>query len=128
MNNLRLQAQKPALGWRCIGGEDPGIRRTKRNEVGLSLNKSISPNIRGRTKKAQYSMMSRGRTGGMSGSSTALLSGGGSSLLRLEGSRPSPREGSHLVMSLKSRGTGEGPIGSHRSGVRSYVPLLEIAP
>jgi hypothetical protein len=64
-------------------------------------------------KKAQYSMMSRGRTGGMSGSSTALLSGGGSSSLRPGGSRPSPGEGSDLVMSLKSRGTGEGPMGPH---------------
>jgi hypothetical protein len=33
-------------------------------------------------KKAQYSMMSRGRIDGMSGLSTALLSGGGSSSLR----------------------------------------------
>jgi hypothetical protein len=113
MNNPRLQAQKPTLGWRCIGGEDPGIRRTKCNEVGLSLNKLISPNIRGRMKKAQYSMMSRGRTGGMSGSSTALLSGGGSLSLRPRGSPLSLGEGSDLVMLLKSRGTGEGPTGPH---------------
>jgi hypothetical protein len=64
-------------------------------------------------KKAQYSMMSRGRTSGMYGSSTALLSGKGRSSLRPGGSRPTPGEGSNLVMSLKSRGMGEGPMDPH---------------
>jgi hypothetical protein len=64
-------------------------------------------------KEVEYSMMSRGRTGGMPGSSVALLSGRGSSSLRLGGSHSSPGEGSDLVMSLKSRGMGEGPTGLH---------------
>jgi hypothetical protein len=33
--------------------------------------------------------------------------------LRPRGSHPSPGEGSDLVMSLKSRGMGEGPTGPH---------------
>jgi hypothetical protein len=103
MNNPQLQAQKPAVGWRCIRGEDLGIRRIKCNEVGMLWNKLISLNIKGRMKKAQYSMMSRGRTGGMSRLSTALLSGGGSSPLKPRGSLLFPGEGSDLVPSLKAQ-------------------------
>jgi hypothetical protein len=64
-------------------------------------------------KESEYSMMSRRRTGEMHGSFVALLSGRGSSSLRSRGSHPSPQEGSDLVMSLKSRGTREGPTGPH---------------
>jgi hypothetical protein len=64
-------------------------------------------------KKAQSSMMSIGRIGGMSRSSTALFSGGGSSLLRLRGSLLPPMDGYYLVVSLKSHGIGEGPMDPH---------------
>jgi hypothetical protein len=60
--------------------------------------------------KTQYSMMSKGRTGGMSGSSTMLLSRSGSSSLSLG-------EGSNVIMLLKSRGMGEGPTSLHSYGV-----------
>jgi hypothetical protein len=46
-------------------------------------------------------------------SSTILLIGRGSNLKRLGGSHPSPWKGSHLVISLKSRGMEEGPTGLH---------------
>jgi hypothetical protein len=46
-------------------------------------------------------------------SPVALLSGRGSSLMRPRGSHPSPREGSDLVMSLKSYGMGEDPMSLH---------------
>nr|ADE76313.1 unknown [Picea sitchensis] len=64
-------------------------------------------------KESEYSMMSRGRTDGMPGSSTALLFGRDSSLSRPDRSHPSPREGFDLFMSLKYRGTTEGPMGLH---------------
>jgi hypothetical protein len=123
MNKPRLQAQKPTLEWRCIGGEDPRIRRTKTNEVGLSWNKLISPNIWGWMKKAQYRMMSIGRTGRIFGSSTAFFSRGGSSSLRPRGYHSSPGEGSHLVVSLKYHGTGKGPMGSHWSRVQIFFNI-----
>jgi hypothetical protein len=68
---------------------------------------------RGRVKKTEYSRMSRGGTGGMPESSTVLLTGRGSTSTRPGGSHPSPGKGSGLVMSLKSRGTEEGPTGPH---------------
>jgi hypothetical protein len=113
MNNPRPQAQKLALKWRCIGGEDLGTRRTKTNEIGLSWNRPISPTIQGRMKEAEYSMMSRGRTSGMPRSSVALLSGRGSLPLRSRGSRPSLGEVFDLVMSMKSLGRGRGPMDPH---------------
>jgi hypothetical protein len=64
-------------------------------------------------KKIEYSRMSRGGNGGMPRSSTELLTGRGSTLMRPRGSHPSPRNGYGLVLSLKSRGTKEGPMGPH---------------
>jgi len=64
-------------------------------------------------KKALYSMMSKGRTGGVSGSSIVFLFGGGGSPFRLGGSHPSPGDGYDLVMSLKYHGIGEGPTHLH---------------
>jgi hypothetical protein len=96
----------------CIVGEDLRTRGT-RKEVDLSWNGSISPTIRGRMKKVEYSRVSRGGTGGVPGSSVALLTGRGSAPTRSGGSHPSPGKGSGLVMSLKSRGTREGPTGPY---------------
>jgi hypothetical protein len=55
--------------------------------------------------------MSKEGTGGMHGSSIALLTRRGSTSTRLGGSHLSTRKGSVLVMSLKTRGTEEGPMG-----------------
>lgn len=72
-------------------------------------------------KKTKYSGMSRGGIGGMPESSTALLTGSGRTLTRFVGACSSPRKGPGLVLSLKSRGTEEGPTGPHRSEVQSCV-------
>jgi hypothetical protein len=64
-------------------------------------------------KKIEYSRMSRGETGRMPKSSTVLLTGRGSTPTRPGGSHPPPGKGSGLVMSLKSRGMEEGPMGPH---------------
>jgi hypothetical protein len=63
--------------------------------------------------EAKYSRMSIGGTSGMPGSSATLLTGRGSTPMRHGGSHPSPGKGSDLVMLLKSRGMGEGPMGLH---------------
>jgi hypothetical protein len=110
MDNPRPRAQRPPLKSRCTLGEDPG---TRGNEIGLSWNKPISPTIRGRMKKDEYSRMSRGGTGGMPISSIVQLTGRGSTSTKLGGSHLSPRKGFGLVMSSKSRGTGERPTGPH---------------
>jgi hypothetical protein len=63
-------------------------------------------------KKAQYSMMSRGRTSGVFGSSTVLLSGRGSLSLRPGGSRSFLGEGSDLVIA-EILWNGKGPTSPH---------------
>eukprot|EP01018_Ginkgo_biloba_P030505 Gb_10301 [translate_table: standard] len=102
MKNPRPRARETAQGWKCTRVKDLGPRKSKSNEVGLSWNRPIPPNIQGRMKETQNSMMSRGRTGGRSGPPTTLLSGGGSSSLRPKGSRLPPGEGSSLAMPLRS--------------------------
>jgi hypothetical protein len=57
--------------------------------------------------------MSKGGTGWMPKSSTALLTGRGSTSTRPGGSHSSPRKESSIVMLLKSRGTEKGPTGPH---------------
>jgi len=47
-------------------------------------------------KKSEYSRMFRGGTGGMPGSSAALLIGRGSTPTKLGGSHPFPRKGSEI--------------------------------
>jgi hypothetical protein len=79
----------------------------------MSLNKPIYPTVQGRMKEFEYIMMSRGRTCEMPGSSAVLFSGRRSLSLRPRGSHSSSREGYDLVMSLKSHGMGEGPMGLH---------------
>jgi hypothetical protein len=79
MKSPRPRAQIHVLMMRCIiGEEDLRTRGTKRKEVGLSWNGSISPTIRGRMKNAEYSLLSQGGPGGVSGSFAALLNGRGS--------------------------------------------------
>eukprot|EP01018_Ginkgo_biloba_P000139 Gb_34460 [translate_table: standard] len=113
MKNSRPQALELTRGWRYIEVGALGPREYKSNEVGLSWNRLISPNIQGRMKETQNSMMSRGRTGDRFGLSTTLLSGGGSSPLRPRGSRLPLGEGSGLAMSLRSQRKGKGPTGLH---------------
>ena len=97
----------------CIVGEDPRTRGTKRKEVDLSLNGSISPTIRGQKKKVEYRRLFQGELCGPLGAFVALLIGRGSALTRSGGSRPSPRRGLDLAMSLKSCGMREGPASLH---------------
>jgi hypothetical protein len=84
----------------CIVGEGLRERGNKREGIDLSWNRSISPSIRGRMEKAEYSRVSRGGTDGVPGSSVVLLAGRGSALTRSRGSHPSPGRGFGLVMSL----------------------------
>jgi hypothetical protein len=111
MKNPRPRAPIPSRMMGCIVGEGLRARGNKRKEIDLSWNGSISPTIRGRMKKTEYSQVSRGGTGGVSGSSVALLADRGSAPTRSGGSRPSPGRGFSLAMSLKSRETREGPTG-----------------
>ena len=97
----------------CIVGEDTRTRGTKRKEVDLSLNGSISPTIRGQMKKAEYRRLFRGGLCGALGAFVALLAGRGSALTRSRGSHPSPRRGLDLAMSLKSCGMREGSTSLH---------------
>jgi hypothetical protein len=92
---------------------DPGMRGTRGDEIGQSWNGPLTPTIRGRGKKVEYSRMSRGRNGGMHESSTALLTRIGSTPTRLGGSHMSPRKGFGLIMSLKSHRTEGGPTDPH---------------
>jgi hypothetical protein len=113
MKNPRPRSQRLAQLKRCTIGEDPGTRRTRDDGIGQPRNGPISPIIRGRVKKTEYSRMSRGGTGGMPESFGVLLTGRGSTLTRSEGAQLSFGKESGLVLSLKSCGTEEGPTGLH---------------
>jgi hypothetical protein len=121
MKNPRPQAQRLAHTRRCTIGEDPRTRGTRSDGIGQSWNGPISPTIRGRVKKTEYSGMSRGGTSRMPKSSITLLSRRGSTRMGLGGSHLSPIKGSGLVMLLKSCGTEEGLVGPHWSRVQSRV-------
>jgi hypothetical protein len=109
MKNPQPRAQRHAPTRRCTIGEDPRTKRTRGDGIGQSWNGPISPIIRGRVKKTDYSGMSRGRTGGMPELSALLLMGRGSTPTRPGGTHLSLGKGSRLVLSLKSHGTEEGP-------------------
>jgi hypothetical protein len=64
-------------------------------------------------KKTEYSLVSRGGTGRVHGSSAALLTSRGSAPTMYGGSCPSPRRGFSLAMSLKYCRMREGPTGLH---------------
>jgi hypothetical protein len=113
MKSPRPRSEIPTLMMGCIIGEEDLRTRTKRKELGLSWNGSISPTIRGQMKKVEYSLLFQGGLGGVSRSSAVLLTSRGSSSTRSRGSHLSPRRGSGLAMLLKSRGMREGPTGPH---------------
>ena len=64
-------------------------------------------------KKVEFSMMFKWIIGGIPRSFVAPLSGRGSSPLRPGGCPSSLREGSDLVVSMKSHGRGGDPIALH---------------
>jgi hypothetical protein len=89
------------------------MRRTRGDGIGQSWNGPISPIICGGVKKIECSGMYRGGIGGMLEPSAALLTERARTLMRHGGDRLYPRKGLGLVLSVKSRGTKGGPIGSH---------------
>jgi hypothetical protein len=114
MKNPRPRVQIPALMMGCIvGEEDPRKRGTRRKKVDLSWNLSISPTIRGRMKKFEYSWLSLRGPGGVPVSPAMLLTGRGSALTRFRGSLLFPGRGSGLAMLVRSRGMREGSMGPH---------------